>query len=131
MSEDVVEDVVSTIARSATEIRQGLIGRRGKADAENPSGETQAEADVWADDVLAERLSAIDGVAEYASEEREETLECGEGLSAAVDPLDGSSNLKSNNAMGTVFAIYDEPIPAPGTAIVAAGYVLLVLVLAL
>ncbi|MHC3438282.1 class 1 fructose-bisphosphatase [Natrialbaceae archaeon A-gly3] len=124
MSEDVVEDVVSTIARSATEIRQGLIGRRGKADEENPSGETQAEADVWADDLLADRLSSIDGVAEYASEERAEVLECGEGFSVAVDPLDGSSNLKSNNAMGTVFAIYDEPIPAPGTAIVAAGYVL-------
>ena len=124
MSEDVVEDVVSTIARSATEIRQGLIGRRGKADEENPSGETQAEADIWADDLLAERLSAIDGVGEYASEEREEIIECGEGVSVAVDPLDGSSNLKSNNSMGTVFAIYDEPIPAPGAAIVAAGYVL-------
>ena len=124
MSEDVVEDVVSTIARSATEIRQGLIGRRGKADEENPSGETQAEADIWADDLLAERLSAIDGVAEYASEEREEIIECGEGVSVAVDPLDGSSNLSSNNSMGTVFAIYDEPIPAPGSAIVAAGYVL-------
>lgn len=124
---DPVEDVVEVIARSATEIRQGLIGRRGTVDEENPSGETQAEADVWADELLADRLAAIDGVAQYASEERGDVLACGsmaDGLAVAVDPLDGSSNLESNNPMGTVFALYDEPIPAPGTAIVAAGYVL-------
>ncbi len=122
---DPVEDIVATISRSATEIRQGLVGRRGKADKENPSGETQAEADVWADDLLAERLSSIDGVSQYASEERAEIIDCDDdGLSVAVDPLDGSSNLKSNNTMGTVFGIYDEPLPAPGTALVAAGYVL-------
>ncbi|QFU83243.1 class 1 fructose-bisphosphatase [Natronorubrum aibiense] len=122
---DPVEAVVATISRSATEIRQGLVGRRGKADEENPSGETQAEADVWADDLLAERLSSIDGVAQYASEERAEIIDCSDdGLCVAVDPLDGSSNLKSNNTMGTVFGIYDEPLPAPGAALVAAGYVL-------
>ena len=122
---DTIENVVSTIARSATEIRQGLVGRRGKADEENPSGETQAEADVWADDLLADRLSSIDGVAQYASEERPEIVDCGdEGFSVAVDPLDGSSNLRSNNTMGTVFAIYDEPLPAPGSTLVASGWVL-------
>ncbi|RQG89933.1 fructose-1,6-bisphosphatase [Natrarchaeobius halalkaliphilus] len=122
---DTVEDVVRVIARSATEIRRGLVGRRGKVDEENPSGETQAEADIWADELLADRLSTTDGVVQYASEERTDDLNCGdEGLAVAVDPLDGSSNLRSNNTMGTVFGIYDEPIPAPGTALVAAGYVL-------
>ena len=125
MSDDVVEDVVSTIARSATEIRQGLIGRRGKADEENPSGEIQAEADVWADDLLADRLSSIDGVAEYASEERSEIIDTeDEQIYVAVDPLDGSSNLKSNTTMGTVLGIYDQPLPAPGSALQAAGFVL-------
>ncbi|MFC4248838.1 class 1 fructose-bisphosphatase [Natribaculum luteum] len=122
---DAVEEIVDVISRSATEIRQGLVGRRGKVDEENPSGETQAEADVFADELLAERLAAIEGVAEYASEERVEKSHVGDGnLYVAADPLDGSSNLKSNNTMGTVFGIYDEPLPAPGTALVAAGYVL-------
>ncbi len=122
---DAVEEIVDVISRSATEIRQGLVGRRGKVDGENPSGETQAEADVFADELLAERLAAIEGVAEYASEERVEKSHVGDGdLYVAADPLDGSSNLKSNNTMGTVFGIYDEPLPAPGTALVAAGYVL-------
>lgn len=129
MTGGVVDAVVATIARSATEIRQGLVGRRGRVDASNPSGETQAAADVWADDLLAERLSAIDGVGQYASEEREHPLECGgvadgERLAVAVDPLDGSSNLRSNNPMGTIFGCYDEPLPTAGTDLVAAGYVL-------
>ena len=122
---DPVDDVVATIARSASEIRQGLVGRRGDVDEENPSGETQAEADVWADELLEDRLTSIDGVAQYASEERSEIVDCeGEGYCVAVDPLDGSSNLKSNNTMGTVFGIYDEPLPAPGTALVASGWIL-------
>ena len=122
---DAVEEVVDVIARSAGEIRRGLVGRREDVDEENPSGETQAEADVWADELLAERLAAIEGVAEYASEERVEVSSVGDGdLYVAVDPLDGSSNLKSNNTMGTVFGIYDEPLPAPGTSLVASGWIL-------
>ncbi len=120
-----VRDVLDAITRSAEDIRDGLVGRRGTADAENPSGDTQVEADVWADQLLSDRLGAIEGVAEYASEERAEILGCGSGpFSVAVDPLDGSSNLKSNNTMGTIVAIYEESLPAPGTALVAAGYVL-------
>ncbi|ELY52354.1 class 1 fructose-bisphosphatase [Natronococcus jeotgali] len=122
---DPVDEVIEVIAQSATEIRRGLVGRREDADAENPSGETQAEADVYADELLADRISSIDGVRQYGSEERQETVDCGDdGLSVAVDPLDGSSNLKSNNTMGTVFGIYDEPLPAPGTALVASGWIL-------
>ncbi len=130
VSDPVVEEIVSTIGRSATEIRQGLIGRRGTVDEENPSGETQAEADVWADDLLADRLAEIDGVGEYASEERADVIDCGDdpaeanAYAVAVDPLDGSSNLKSNNAMGTIFGVYDDALPARGDTLVAAGYVL-------
>ncbi|WP_306057221.1 class 1 fructose-bisphosphatase [Natronococcus wangiae] len=131
VSDPVVEAVVATVGRSATEIRRGLVGRRGAADGENPSGETQAEADVWADDLLAERLSSIDGIGQYASEERAEPLGCGadpgtdsSSYAVAVDPLDGSSNLQSNNAMGTIFGVYDAALPARGETLVAAGYVL-------
>ncbi|MFP8953197.1 class 1 fructose-bisphosphatase [Natrialbaceae archaeon A-arb3/5] len=131
VSDPVVEDVIATISRSATEIRQGLVGRRGTVDEENPSGEQQVEADVWADDLLADRLSSIDGVGQYASEERPEVIDCGpdpdntsDVYAVAVDPLDGSSNLQPNNSMGTIFGIYDASIPARGETLVAAGYVL-------
>ncbi len=122
---DAVSEIVDVISHSAAEIRRGLVGRREEVDTENPSGETQAEADVWADELLAERLAAIEGVAEYASEERVEISQVGDGdLYVAVDPLDGSSNLKSNNTMETVFGIYDEPLPAPGHSLVASGWIL-------
>ncbi|KTG07501.1 class 1 fructose-bisphosphatase [Haloferax profundi] len=120
-----IDRVVDVIATTAPEIRTGLPGRRVKSEAQNPSGETQMAADVFADDLLCERIGALEGVGEYGSEERPETIDVGNGpLSVALDPLDGSSNLKPNNTMGTIFAVYDGPLPAHGRDIVAAGYVL-------
>ncbi|NEU59050.1 class 1 fructose-bisphosphatase [Halorussus sp. MSC15.2] len=123
---DAVTEIVETVARAAPEIRGGLSGRRRKTDAENASGETQLAADVWADELLAERLTAIDGVSQFASEERDDVVQCGDdgGYAVTVDPLDGSSNLKSNNSMGTVLGVYDAELPAKGTHLVAAAYVL-------
>ncbi|GAB3418811.1 class 1 fructose-1,6-bisphosphatase [Haloparvum alkalitolerans] len=122
--ERVVEAVFDAVAETAPEVRAALPGRRVESGTENPSGESVLAADEYADDLLAERIAAVDGVGTYASEERPEPVDCGEGLSVAVDPLDGSSNLKSNNAMGTVVGVYDAPLPAPGTALVGAGFVL-------
>lgn len=120
-----VADVIDVVARTAPEIRSGLTGRRRKADEQNPSGETQMAADVWADELLEKRLSDIDGIGQFASEERAEVIDAGEGdFSVAVDPLDGSSNLKSNNSMGTVLGVYDAELPAKGTEQIAAAYVL-------
>jgi len=119
-----VESIFDEVAHASPEIRAGLPGRRRKVGEENPSDEVQLAADVWADDLLADRLTAIDGVGAYASEEREGVLDAGAGYSVTVDPLDGSSNLKSNNAMGTIVGVYDGELPAPGTDLVAAGYVL-------
>ncbi|EMA39191.1 class 1 fructose-bisphosphatase [Halococcus hamelinensis] len=121
---DTVEAVLDTLAETAPEIRGGLVGRREYQDGENPSGETQLAADVHADRLLEERLLAIDGVGSYASEERDEVIEDGSGLAVAVDPLDGSSNIKPNNSMGTIVGVYDAPLPASGHDLVAAVYTL-------
>ena len=119
-----VREIVETVARAAPEIRGGLAGRRRKEDAENPSGELQLAADVWADELLEERLTALDSVGAYASEEREGVVDAGDGYSVTLDPLDGSSNLKSNNSMGTILGIYDGDLPASGRDLVGAAYVL-------
>jgi len=139
-SNAVVETVVQTIASSAPEIRAGLPGRRIKTADENATGDQQLAADIWADDLLCERLGAIGGVATYASEERETEIDVSngdgsgetdteaaseQGFLVALDPLDGSSNLKSNNPMGTVYAVYDAPtLPVSGRDLIAAGFVL-------
>ncbi len=119
-----VDDILDAVAAAAPEIRASLPGRRVAQGTENPSGETQLAADAHADELLLDRLGSIDGVGTYASEERQEAVDVGSGLSVAVDPLDGSSNLRSNNTMGTIVGVYDADLPAPGTDLVAAAYVL-------
>ncbi|WP_232701351.1 class 1 fructose-bisphosphatase [Halobacterium wangiae] len=122
-----VDRIFDVVADAAPEIRAGLPERRAKAETENVSGETQLEADLWADDLLCERFEDVAGVTWYASEERDEVERVGDdedGYTVALDPLDGSSNVKSNNPCGTVVGVYDEPLPAPGDSLVAAGFVL-------
>ena len=118
------ERVIEAVADLAPTIRAGLPGRRRKTDDQNPSDEVQLAADVWADERLEERLLAIDGVGTYASEEREEAISSGDGLAVTLDPLDGSSNLQSNNPMGTILGVYDDALPASGRSLIAAAYVL-------
>ncbi|MFC5134521.1 MULTISPECIES: class 1 fructose-bisphosphatase [Haloferacaceae] len=125
----IVEAVFDAIAATAPTIRDALPGRRVESGTENPSGETVLAGDVYADELLAEALGAVEGVGSFVSEERPEAVDVGgavgEGAYAvAIDPLDGSSNLRSNNTMGTVVGVYDAPLPASGRNLVAAGYVL-------
>ncbi|MGQ4556022.1 class 1 fructose-bisphosphatase [Halobellus sp. GM3] len=119
-----VDAVLDVVARAAPDIRRGLPGRRVAIEGENPSGESQKAADVYADELLCERIGSLSNVGVYASEEREAGVDVGSGLSVCVDPLDGSSNLEPNAAMGTIVAIYDDDLPASGRDIVAAAYVL-------
>jgi fructose-1,6-bisphosphatase I len=121
---DTIDAVFDVVAETAPDVRSGLAGRRVYDSGANPSGEQQLEADVYADELLAERLLDIDAIGGYASEERESVLTGDGNYHVAVDPLDGSSNLRSNNTMGTIFAVYDEPLPASGSALLASGFVL-------
>jgi len=137
--------ILDVVADVAPEIRAALPDRRAALDGENPTGDRTYAADDYADELLADRLVDCDAVAAYASEERAGQLEgagggsgAGDGSGAgggsgagdadayhvAVDPLDGSSNLRSNNPMGTIVGVYDAPLPAAGTDLVAAAVVL-------
>lgn len=113
MTDETVEDVFDVVAETAPEIRSTLVERVGFESDENPSGEQQIAADVFADQLLEERLLPVDGVGEYASEERDEIFENGECHGIAVDPVDGFSNIETDNAAGTILGIYDAPLPHP------------------
>lgn len=123
MSES-IDAILDVVASTAPEVRGGLAGRRVYESGANPSGERQLEADVYADELLAERLLELDAVGSYASEERETVVTDSGEYHVAADPLDGSSNLKSNNTMGTLFGVYEEPLPTSGRSLVASGFVL-------
>ncbi len=121
---EIADSVFETVAQTASEVRSVLGDRRSLQEGHNPSGEQQLEADVYADELLAERLLDIPEIGSYASEERDSKVEDEGEYHIACDPLDGSSNLKPNSGMGTIVTIYDEPIPAAGESLIAAGYVL-------
>jgi fructose-1,6-bisphosphatase I len=118
-----IDTVLNAIADTVPEIRGAFETHRTYEDEENPSGEQVLAADVFVDDLLQERLGELDCVGTYASEERADATDVGTGLSLAVDPLDGSSNLGSNNGVGTIVGLYDAPLPASGQALVGAMYV--------
>ncbi|SFS01378.1 D-fructose 1,6-bisphosphatase [Halomicrobium zhouii] len=127
-----VDAVVETIAETAPEVRTAIAEYRQYTADSNATGDQQLAADVRADELFEERLLAIDGVASYASEEREDVVTqdrddvaTDEGdLHVAMDPLDGSSNLKPNSGMGTIFGVYETQPPTVGRDLVAAGYVI-------
>ena len=119
-----IEDIFNIIAKSAPSIRHELSTRRGSSNTQNPTGDSQLAADIWADNLFAEKILEHDSVGLYASEERENVLTSGDGFSVAIDPLDGSSNLLSNNMIGTIVGVYDSILPTSGRNLIAAAYVL-------
>jgi fructose-1,6-bisphosphatase I len=121
--EKIIDEVVHEVAEAAPHISSGLKRRREYVGEENPSGERQLEADVWANELLQELITSIHGVGEFASEENDEIIDCGEGLSVTIDPLDGSSNIPTNNLVGTIVGVYDEELPCKGENLVAAFYI--------
>ncbi|WP_324661937.1 class 1 fructose-bisphosphatase [Haloarcula sediminis] len=118
-----VAQVIDTIAETTSDVRTAISTDRGHSDKVNPTGDEQLAADLRADELFQQRLLAIDGVASYASEEREDVVDSTGRLHLAVDPLDGSSNLEPNSGMGTIFSVYSERPPTSGRNLVASGFV--------
>jgi len=117
------EAVVDEVIAAAPQVADGFADGRGYEGEKNPSGQEVLAADMRADGILEERLAALDGVGEYASEERAEVVDCGSGIGVAVDPLDGSSNLVTNNIAGIIVGVYNDALPCSGESLVGAAYV--------
>lgn len=97
-----------------------------EAGSQNTFGENQLKLDVLADQIIFGELEACPPVVVAASEEQssEKVLHADGEFSVAFDPLDGSSLVDSNLAVGTIFGIWKGKgfIDKTGRAIVAAGY---------
>jgi len=124
VGDDGVDRIFDAVCDTAAEIRTALVDRRETLDRENPSGDAVKAADVYADERLESALFETGAVAAYASEERDAVVDGDGTYHVAADPLDGSSNLRPNNAMGTIVGVYDAPLPASGRDLVAAAFVL-------
>src|SRR3989454_4827955 len=118
--------LISLIAKLSTQVREMIPKELGFAGGINPYGEKQLQIDVWSNDLFTKKLLRSGLVKRIASEEMEEVAESKAGeYSIVLDPLDGSSNLKSNNLLGTIVGVYREkPLPARGRDLYAAMYFL-------
>ncbi|HKS07719.1 MAG TPA: class 1 fructose-bisphosphatase [Gemmatimonadaceae bacterium] len=126
--------MISNRVRSA-----GLADILGSADTENVQGEVQQKLDVYANEVIVKALDHGGRLCAMGSEEEPELIpipaKFKQGRYAVLfDPLDGSSNIDVNVPVGTIFAIVRKvsagsrgevaDLLQPGTALVAAGYVI-------
>lgn len=123
-TDSTVDEIIETIAETTPAVRRAIADYREYASESNPTGDRQLAADVRADELFEDRLLAIDGVATYASEEREELITSEGHVHITMDPLDGSSNLEPNSGMGSIFGVYDTRPPTVGRNLIAAGYVI-------
>jgi len=121
---DPLHTIVRAVQTTAHYVRENLANQAGSGAGTNPSGESQVGADVWADQLFFDELSSLECVGSYVSEERESAVDCGDGYAVAVDPLDGSANLASNNSVGTIVGVYDAELPTTGRDLVASMMVL-------
>lgn len=119
--------------------KAGLVNILGDAGSTNIQGESQKKLDVYANEQFIAALSSGGECCIVASEENDELVRIDSAVSknakyiVAIDPLDGSSNIDVNVAVGSIFSIYrrvskDGPaqlsdVLQPGTEQVAAGYI--------
>ena len=124
--------VVQALAAAGTEIAErlrvaaveGALGASGQV---NVQGEQQQKLDVIADEIVRARLADSGAVAAIGSEEQEDLQMLSgarDALLVLVDPLDGSSNLDVNGAVGTIFTIYEGSRLRPGREALGAGYIM-------
>ena len=119
--------------------KAGLVNILGDAGSTNIQGENQKKLDVYANEQFIAALSSGGECCIVASEENDELVRIDTAVSknakyiVAIDPLDGSSNIDVNVAVGTIFSIYRRvskegqaqlsDVLQAGTEQVAAGYI--------
>ncbi len=119
--------------------RAALIGQLGLVGEKNATGDAQKKLDVFSNQTVIEAFSDTGLVAALVSEELDEPqyLDCRNSTPyiLCIDPLDGSSNVDSAGALGTIFGVYRRVTPEGcctlepdllrrGDEMVAAGYIL-------
>ena len=111
-SDPALSDVITTITDVGKTISQllrkgALADILGEAGNQNVQGEDQKKLDVLANDLLLDALSKNTHCAGVATEKLDNSTPANADGSLLVlfDPLDGSSNIDINMAVGTIFSI--------------------------
>ena len=118
-----LSSLTSALAGASIRVWENIPTKSGMLAGVNPSGERQKAIDVYSNDEYAEALLSTGMAGEVASEEMEEATRGKGKVSVAMDPLDGSSNVDTNNPLGSIFGFYDAPLPCSGRKLSGALYV--------
>ncbi|PPA79559.1 MAG: fructose-1,6-bisphosphatase [ANME-2 cluster archaeon HR1] len=126
-TENEITRLIMLFSKQGGVIRDEFISSRGAADTKNVYGETQMALDKKADEILIEALKKSGLVRWIATEEQPDIIEV-EGaknqFGVTIDPLDGSSLIDVNLAVGTIVGLYPGHVLEPGNTMVGALYIL-------
>jgi fructose-1,6-bisphosphatase I len=115
--------LTTAISKASLMVWESIPFKSGLLSEVNPSGETQKAIDVYSNDVFVEALTNTGFLAEVASEEMAEPVEAKGSVHLAMDPLDGSSNVETNNPIGSIFGFYSKKLPTSGRNLLGGLYV--------
>jgi len=107
---DNLRHLILDISRAAKYVSYAIqTSESGLAGGTNISGEEQLKLDVLSDDIFRQHLCESELVCCYSSEEQEEVVELSKNApySVVFDPLDGSSLVEANFAIGSIVGIYE------------------------
>lgn len=120
--------LIRLISRQMDPIRRAFLKNQMYEYTRNASGELQAQMDTWADEHLIRVVGESGLVREIASEEQQDIIRFEESrreYCMVMDPLDGSSLISTNLAVGTIVGIYEMGgVMQPGSNLKAAFYTL-------
>ncbi len=108
-------------------IKEGFSKCQNKAGTKNVYNEDQMELDKWADELLINGLRQNKLVRYIATEEQPDIIEVDiprNQFGVVIDPLDGSSLIDVNLAVGTIIGIYPGHVLDRGKNMIAALYIL-------
>ncbi|MGC8580824.1 MAG: class 1 fructose-bisphosphatase [Thermoplasmata archaeon] len=118
-----IEEIISNILDIGIEIRHKIPYYTTPTNKKNIFGDDQKALDVISNEIFIEKFKNSKIVGKLASEEMEDIKDVGLGeYYLSFDPLDGSSNIETNNLIGTIVAIFKGDYKI--TSLVASMYIL-------
>lgn len=109
VQDEQLQSVLVTLSESVKAISERIsTAETCKAGTNNEYGEEQMALDILADKLIQEECEKNEQIGLIASEEQPDEIWLGDGdFAVSYDPLDGSSLIDVNLAVGTIFGVYD------------------------
>jgi len=121
-----LSSLILKISDIAVMVSNKLPYMRGIAETRNVYGDLQSALDLWTDQLFIVELKELGSVNKLASEEQKGIVRLNnEGrFFVTSDPLDGSSNIASNNIVASIVGVYEKDFFTKGRNLVATMYIL-------